>query len=330
MTRKTLFPLKPIEPKYETGYVSKYNFKKMNKSSEDNNDFVFSNKDTIAVVLLFKYKKNDEIRFSEFLNQSMDLSDIGNVSNNDNDNHMSMSHKINLEGSDNSKNTGRTSKNNEVVPLVHLFTVSGLRMLYTLNIEYLFYHRFFEIFNIEEYKKLNQLNAITSCGDMDNSDYDPFSKYKKKHKKEKKREKNSLLEELIDEMEKNCINDKHYSFEDMPNVKRELFMVLNVERPQFNFQNEESNSQLLLVGKGTMNVSLYNFIIKDPKNLRKKYSLKKQIMCTFSEMCAYVAPTNIDIVNPTFWLSSYADENVEEEDIPQMENLLYKFMETDQ
>ena len=108
-------------------------------------------------------------------------------------------------------------------------------------------------------------------------------------------------------------------------------MVLDVENPQFNFQNESSNSQLLLVGRGTMRVSLLDFIYKDPKNPRKKYSIKKQIKFFLSQMDAYVAPTIINIVSPTFWFNLNENEMNDNtgDEIPEMENLLRKVMETE-
>jgi hypothetical protein len=41
----------------------------------------------------------------------------------------------------------------------------------------------------------------------------------------------------------------HYREKNYQILNKELFMVLDIENPQFNFQNEASNSQLLIVGK---------------------------------------------------------------------------------
>ncbi|CAI2377772.1 unnamed protein product [Moneuplotes crassus] len=130
-TKKTIFPHREeVESNYEpSGYMHQtyYNLKQQEEFT-DYEDFVFSNKDTIAVVLLAKYKKNDEIEMQDFLDLSGNISDIGKSSNSEFD----------------------TSEN---VKVTHNITVIGLRLLYTLNIEYLFYHHFFETFNLEELKK---------------------------------------------------------------------------------------------------------------------------------------------------------------------------------
>jgi hypothetical protein len=83
----------------------------------------------------------------------------------------------------------------------------------------------------------------------------------------------------------------------------------------------------LIVGTGMMKVHLYNYLFIDPKNPRKKHSIKKQIKYTLSEMAAYVAPTNIDIVSPTFWLNTM-DHEIEPGETDQfgMESLLRKIM----
>lgn len=259
-------------------------------------DFVFSNKDTFAVVLLLVYKKNDEIQIFDSYDVAQELSKVDEVSAFDDRSDVKVTHKI---------------------------SVSGLRMLYTLNIEYLFYHHFFENFNLEEYKKADYMNLNTS------TNYDPFANYKKYDKFERKNTK--LLEDLISE------NSEHRRLnnillEDIPGIKKELFLVLEIDRPQFNFQDEVTKSQLLVAGKGIMRVSLYNFLMKDQFNPRKKYSIKKQIMCRFDQINAYVAPTTINIVSPTFWCTDYAsDEQVnpnKDEEIYQMENLLRQIMKT--
>ena len=152
----------------------------------------------------------------------------------------------------------------------------------------------------------------------------------RKSKKSKRVQKNAhVLDELELELngyDKN-LDDKNIEM-GLSKTKKELFMLLDVEGPQLNFQNELSNSQLLLVGKGTMRVSLYNYIFRDPKNPRKKYSVKKQIKFFLSQMDAYVAPTIINIVSPTFWLYEHETKDNSEE-IPEMENLLRKIMETE-
>jgi len=147
-TRKTIFPHREGSwQEYETSnYSPMFNLKSEDEFS-DYEDFVFSNKDTIAVVLLYKYKKNDEIEMQNFLNLSDEISDIG-------------------------KSSGSGFDTNENVKVTHNITVIGLRLLYTLNIEYLFYHHFFEIFNLEEYKASNYIRLSNK------NDYDPFNQYK--------------------------------------------------------------------------------------------------------------------------------------------------------
>ena len=145
-TRKTLFPGRSYDEKYDSEFDSSYKFKTKNYlDQEDFEDFIFSNKDTIGVVKLFKYKKNDEIRIFDMINISDEISNINEAS-------MFDSYKD--------------------VKVTHNFNVIGLRMLYTLNIEYLFYHHFFANFNLEEYKKSDYLNINSS------SSYDPFLNYK--------------------------------------------------------------------------------------------------------------------------------------------------------
>ena len=145
-TRKTLFPGRSYDEKYDSEFDSSYKFKTKNYlDQEDFEDFIFSNKDTIGVVKLFKYKKNDEIRIFDMINISDEISNINEAS-------MFDSYKD--------------------VKVTHNFNVLGLRMLYTLNIEYLFYHHFFANFNLEEYKKSDYLNINSS------SSYDPFLNYK--------------------------------------------------------------------------------------------------------------------------------------------------------
>ena len=145
-TRKTLFPGRPIEEKYETSFNTNYKFKSQNYlPHEDFEDFIFSNKDTIAVVKLFKYKKNDEIRIFDMIDISDEISHVNEASMFD---------------------------SNKEIKVTHNFTVLGLRMLYTLNIEYLFYHHFFENFNLEEYKKSDYININSTAS------YDPFMGYK--------------------------------------------------------------------------------------------------------------------------------------------------------
>ena len=299
-TRKTLFPGKPMDEKYETSFTANYKFKSQNYlPHEDFEDFIFSNKDTIAVVKLFKYKKNDEIRVFDMIDISDEISHANETSMFDHD---------------------------KEVKVTHSFNVLGLRMLYTLNIEYLFYHHFFENFNLEEYKKSDYLNINS------NSNYDPFLGYKnnKKSKKSKKAAKNAnVLDELEQELNNPEKKNETWFDDRLTNTKKELFMVLDVDGPQLNFQNELSNSQLLLVGKGTMRVSLFNYVYRDPKNPRKKYSVKKQIKFFLSQMDAYVAPTIINIVSPTFWLNANDEFHDNSEEIPEMENLLRKIMETE-
>ena len=234
-TRKTLFPYRPDDEGYHSEFDSSSKLKIQNLASEDNfEDFIFSNKDTIGVVKLFKYKKNDEIRIFDMLDVSDELSNIDNTSVFD-------SYKD--------------------VKVTHNFSVYGLRMLYTLNIEYLFYHHFFANFNLEEYKKSDYININSS------SSYDPFMGYKNNVAKKSKKTKNhtQVLDELEEELNNQRKNES-FTFEESSNTRKELFMVLDVENPQFNFQNEASNSQLLLVGRETMRVSLLNYIFVDPKN----------------------------------------------------------------
>lgn len=185
-------------------------------------DFIFSNKDTIGVVLLFKYKKNDEIRVFDMLDMSEEISKFE-------DSNVFDSYKD--------------------VKVTHNIAVLGLRMLYTLNIEYLFYHHFFENFNLEEYKRSDYSNMNTT------SDYDPFSSYKNYKKYRKAKAKNKpILDDMDMEPDSTNPDGNPKSLDEHSNVKKELFMVLDVEHPQFNFQNEASNSQLLVVGKGIMRV----------------------------------------------------------------------------
>jgi hypothetical protein len=301
---------------YDSDGNSKYFFRKNTCLPEDYGDFNFANQGTIAVVNLFKYKKNDRINSEDFLNNAEE-SLIDNISEGD------MIQELNV---------------------THNFTVLGLRLLYTLRIEYLLYNRFFKIFDLEEYKKSNQLNGIAMyTNNTSMSDYDPFA-YNKNYKKLKKaqtKENNKLSETFLKEMENNVDGGRQFNIEDHPNVRKEIFMVLDVRTPQFNFQNETSNSQLLLVGKNKMGVSLYNYLYRDPKNPRKKHSIKKQIMCKFGDMRAYVAPTNIDILNPTFWMKE--TDPIEQKDIItdngdsnneknflEMENLLWKVMKIEE
>ncbi|CAI2377773.1 unnamed protein product [Moneuplotes crassus] len=136
------------------------------------------------------------------------------------------------------------------------------------------------------------------------------------------------LADLLNDLD---IENKENSFENAPHIKKELFMVLDVVDPQFNFQNELSNSQLLIFGEGMMKVHFFNYTFKDPTNPRKKHSIKKQIRYFLKKMRAYVAPTDIDIINPTFWLNmneaQMHGEGTESGDNIGMENLLRKIME---
>jgi hypothetical protein len=83
-----------------------------------------------------------------------------------------------------------------------------------------------------------------------------------------------------------------------------------------------------------MRVSVYNFILIDPENPRKKYSFKKQIGCKFEQLDAFVAPTIINIVSPTFWLTENFEEYKSEKGIKddvegsKMENLVRQIMKT--
>lgn len=233
---------------YETDGLTKHNMFNVQREFDDYEDFVFSNKDTIGVVLLFKYKKNDEIRIPEFFDINEELAVKDN----------------NTSGFDTYQD----------IKVTHNIAVLGLRLLYTLNIEYLFYHHFFQNINMDSYKKSDYLTL------NNNADYDPFANYKNTKKGKKKRKpthSSNLLNDLISEMDNKNSVGKSQSFEQSAHTKRVLFMVLDVEKPQFNFQNELSNSQLLLVGKGTMKVHLYDYLLKDPQNSRKKHSIKKQI-----------------------------------------------------
>lgn len=238
---------------YDSDGNSKYFFRKNTSLPEDYGDFNFANQGTIAVVNLFKYKKNDRINSEDFLNNTEE-SMIDNISEGDIIQELNVAHNI---------------------------TVLGLRLLYTLRIEYLLYNRFFKIFDIEEYKKSNQLNGIAMYSNNTSmSEYDPFA-YNKNYKKLKKaqdKENNKLSETFLEEMENSTDAGRQFNIEDHPNVKKEIYMVLDVRNPQFNFQNETSNSQLLLIGKHKMGVSLYEYLYRDPKNPRKKHKIKKQIM----------------------------------------------------
>ena len=167
-TRKSLFPERSMSDIYysEAQKHSKILNEFIDSDYVNYDDFIFLNKDTFAVVLLLVYKKNDGIQIFDSYDVAQELFQVDEVSAFDDRSDVKVTHKI---------------------------SVSGLRMLYTLSIEYLFYHHFFEKFNLEEYKKADYSNLNTS------TNYDPFATYKKYDKF--KANNTKLLEDPISE---NC------------------------------------------------------------------------------------------------------------------------------
>jgi hypothetical protein len=101
----------------------------------------------------------------------------------------------------------------EDVRVTHNIRVLGLRMLYTLLIEYLIYHHFIEIFNLEEYKKSDYLQFNIS------SNYDPFSN-SKKYEKNKPTKNRLMLEKLsFKQNESQPAGPSSLSGEELPNIK---------------------------------------------------------------------------------------------------------------
>lgn len=276
-TRKSLFPERSLSDKY---YTQSEKYFRMNehymRTQYDGNDFIFSDKDTFVVLLMLKYKKNDALHSFDDYETSKDTIRFEEESN--------------------------LFENNDV-KVTHNISVIGLRMFYTLNIEYLFYHHFFENFNLEEYKKSDYMNLNTSTS------YDPFSKYKNFSKLKQKKANSKTLDDLLScNGESKYLLNKNGNLEDIPGIKKELFMVLDIHHPQFNFQDEISNSQVLVAGKGIMRVSLYNFLLKDPINPRKKHSIKKQVMCRFEQINVFVPTTPIGTAASAIWCTKQVYE----------------------
>lgn len=82
-----------------------------------------------------------------------------------------------------------------------------------------------------------------------------------------------------------------------------------------------SETQMLVVSRGDMIVTVRS---EKSKSSTKSMTVKTQIKLNLQRMDVFVAPTIINIMNPTFWLM----EEIEETPIPWMENILRKILET--
>jgi hypothetical protein len=76
---------------------------------------------------------------------------------------------------------------------------------------------------------------------------------------------------------------------------------------------------MLIASRKDMRVYIHTI-----RNVDKKY-MRTEVKLLLQRMDAFVAPTVIDIVNPTFWLNHSEDES---DDYVNSENLLKKIFET--
>ncbi|CDW78547.1 UNKNOWN [Stylonychia lemnae] len=293
---KTLFPqfiLRNSQLQQEI-MIARLNPEQLNPFSDidDNSaqeDFVFSIKDTIGTLIQISYQQDKDISFDH--NQSQKLEELKRQSSDSNPL---------LMGYQNEK------QNEEKFTVKHMFDIKGIKFLYTQQIIELLTHHLVRGFDYKKLRKTDFINIENQK--LSGNDRDFKFKFKAKNSN-------------CDQSGAQGSNKKQQSI-NFSKLNRVALVGLRLEDPQINFQNELTKSQMLMTTARPTTAVIFGFqknntqngqmpVYINPNEVNNGYSIKfheevvrYDLQIQVVEMDILVAPTVINLENPTFWLSN--------------------------